>query len=50
LLEASDADFRLAVIKDCCTDLDTQLHDCLINKLFPSRASVLSAQEFIGPK
>src|ERR1700691_4728086 len=37
LLEAADADFRLAVIKDCCTDLDSQIHDCLINKFFPSR-------------
>ena len=46
LLEASDADFRLAVIKDCCADLDPDLHDCLINKFFPSRASVLSAHEF----
>ena len=36
-----------AVITDCCADLDTQLHDCLINKLFPSRAAVLSALEFI---
>ena len=47
LLEAVDSDFRLAVIKDCCADLDPQVHDCLINNLFPSRASVLSAQEFI---
>src|SRR5579863_9442193 len=30
LLEASDADFRLAVIKDCCADLDLELHDTLI--------------------
>jgi len=50
LLEASDADFRLAVIKDCCADLDSQVHDCLINKFFPSRASVFSAQEFIEAK
>lgn len=47
LLEASDADFRLAVISDCCADLDSQLHDCLVNKLFPARADVLSAREFI---
>jgi nicotinamidase-related amidase len=47
LLEAVDADFHLAVIKDCCADLDSQVHDCLINKFFPSRASVLSAREFI---
>ena len=47
LLEASDADFRLAVIKDCCADLDPDLHDCLIKKLFPSRAAVLSTREFV---
>jgi nicotinamidase-related amidase len=47
LLEAADADFRLAVIKDCCADLDSSLHDCLINKFFPSRASVLSGREFV---
>jgi nicotinamidase-related amidase len=47
LVEAADADFRLAVIKDCCADLDATLHDCLVNKFFPSRASVLSTREFI---
>jgi nicotinamidase-related amidase len=47
LLEASDADFRLAVIKDCCADLDAELHAALIDRLFPSRATVLSAADFI---
>ena len=47
LLEASDADFRLAVIKDCCADLDTALHDALIERLFPPRARVLSASDFL---
>jgi len=47
LLEAADADFRLVVIKDCCADLDSQVHDCLIHSFFPSRASVLSVREFI---
>jgi nicotinamidase-related amidase len=46
LLEASDADFRLAVIKDCCADLDVGLHDALIERLFPSRATVVSAADF----
>jgi nicotinamidase-related amidase len=49
LVEAADADFRLAVIKDCCADLDSSLHDCLINKFFPSRTAVLSAREFVEP-
>lgn len=47
LVESADADFRLAVLKDCCADLDSSLHDCLINKFFPSRAAVLSAREFL---
>jgi nicotinamidase-related amidase len=47
LLEAADSDFRLAVIKDCCADLDSALHDCLVTKFFPSRGSVLSAREFV---
>jgi nicotinamidase-related amidase len=47
LLEAVDADFRLAVIKDCCADLDSNVHDCLINKFFLTRATVLSAREFV---
>jgi nicotinamidase-related amidase len=46
LLEAVDGDFRLAVVKDCCADLDASLHDCLINRFFPTRASVLLAREF----
>jgi nicotinamidase-related amidase len=47
LLHASDADYRLVVIKDCCTDLDNELHACLVEKLFPSRAIVMSAAEFV---
>jgi nicotinamidase-related amidase len=49
LLDASDDDFRLAVIKDCCADLDANLNDCLINRFFPSRAAVLTVREFMEP-
>lgn len=45
LLDASDSDYRLFVVKDCCLDLDPDLHACLIEKLFPRRATVLSADE-----
>jgi nicotinamidase-related amidase len=47
LLAAVDTDFRLAVIKDCCADRDPDLHDCLVNRFFPTRGTVLSAQEFV---
>ena len=46
LLDASDADYRLAVISDCCADLDAELHGALIQRLFPQRADVLTAADF----
>jgi nicotinamidase-related amidase len=46
LVEAADADYRLAVIGDCCADLDATLHDCLIQRFFPTRGSVLSSEAF----
>ena len=48
LIDAADADYRLAVIADCCADLDSALHDCLIQRFFPARGSVLSSEGFIG--
>jgi nicotinamidase-related amidase len=47
LLEAADADYRIVVIKDCCADLDAELHSCLLDKLFPRQAHVLTAAEFL---
>ena len=48
LVEAADADYRLAVISDCCADLDSALHDCLVQRFFPARGAVLSVEGFIG--
>lgn len=48
LVEAADADYRPAVIGDCCADLDLALHDCLIQRFFPARGTVLSAEGFIA--
>lgn len=47
LLQAADADYRLLVIKDCCADLDQELHACLTEKLFVRQATVVTAQEFL---
>ena len=47
LLHAADADYRLAVIKDCCADRDLDVHDCLIDKVFPRQATVMTASEFV---
>ena len=47
LLHAADTDYRLIVIKDCCADLDPEVHACLVDKLFPRHATVMSASEFL---
>lgn len=47
LLQASDADYRLVVIEDCCADLDMELHSALIKRLFPARADLMSAEDFV---
>ena len=47
LLHAADADYRLIVIKDCCAELDPETHTCLLDKIFPRQATVVSATEFL---
>jgi len=44
---AADADYRLMVIKDCCADQDAEVHACLVDKVFPRQATVISAAEFL---
>jgi nicotinamidase-related amidase len=46
LLQASDADYRLVVIADCCADLDMELHRTLLERFFPTRAEVITTEEF----
>jgi nicotinamidase-related amidase len=48
LLHAADADYRLFVVKDCCADLDLDLHTTLVDKVFPRQATVLSASEILS--
>jgi nicotinamidase-related amidase len=47
LLQAFDADYRLAVISDCCADRDAELHKTLLDRFFPQRADVVQAEEFV---
>ena len=44
---AADADFRIIVIRDCCADNDPEVHACLMDKVFPRQATVVSAAEFL---
>jgi nicotinamidase-related amidase len=47
LIHASDWDYRLVVVKDCCLDQEADVHAALIDKLFPRRATVITADEFL---
>ena len=45
LRHAADADYRLVVVRDGCSDQDPQVHDILVEKVFPRQASVVTAEE-----
>lgn len=47
VLHASDADYKLIVVRDCCTDRDPEVQACLTGKFFPQRATVLTADELL---
>jgi nicotinamidase-related amidase len=44
---AADADFRLIIVEDCCSDLDPEVHDFLTRRIFPRQADVVSAADVI---
>ena len=46
-LQAADLDYRVVILKDCCADLDADVHACLIEKILPRQAAVLSSSEFL---
>lgn len=45
LRHAADADYRIVVVRDCCADADPEVHACLLDKVFPRQAMVVSAAE-----
>jgi nicotinamidase-related amidase len=47
LLDACDADYRLIVVRDCCADLDPEVHSCLLDRMFPRLATVLNSNELL---
>ncbi len=47
VLVGADMDYRLVVVKDCCADMDQDLHTCLVEKVFPRQATVVSADELV---
>ena len=44
---AADADFRLLIVEDCCSDQDADVHDFLTQKIFPRQADVVQSADVI---
>ncbi|MHB1208089.1 MAG: cysteine hydrolase family protein [Acidimicrobiales bacterium] len=47
LRQAADLDFKIVVLADACADTDPEVHELLINKVFPRQALVLDADVWI---
>ncbi len=43
--DAHDRDYRLIVLADLCADRDSEVHEVLIGKVFPTQADVIYASE-----
>jgi nicotinamidase-related amidase len=48
LCDAADADYRIFVVRDCCSDNDTEVHRVLLDKVFPRQALVTEASAIIS--
>ncbi len=46
LIEATDKDYRLTVLSDCCADPEEEVHHMLLAKIFSRRANVLMVDEW----
>jgi nicotinamidase-related amidase len=44
--EASDKDYRITVLADCCGDKDEDVHQLLNTKVFPRQADVINLAEW----
>ena len=44
---AADADYRLFLVEDGCTDTDPAVHDFLFTKIFPRQADVVQSADVI---
>ena len=45
---ASDLDYRLVVVRDCCADPDAEVHAMLLNIVIAKQAAVVTTAEFAG--
>ncbi|HEU0020717.1 MAG TPA: cysteine hydrolase [Dehalococcoidia bacterium] len=44
---AADADYRIIIVEDCCSDSDSEVHDFLTRRIFPRQADVVQSEDVI---
>ncbi len=44
---ASDLDYNLYVVEDCCSDSDPEVHEFLTERIFPRQAEVVQSEDVI---
>ena len=45
---ASDLDYNLYVVEDCCSDSDTVVHEFLTGRIFPRQAEVVQSSDIVA--
>ena len=45
---ASDLDYNLYVVEDCCSDSDSEVHEFLMGRIFPRQAEVVQSADVIA--
>ena len=44
---AADMDYPMVVVSDACADMDSEVQRVLTDKILPTQATVVTAQEFV---
>ena len=47
MASAADLDYDITMLEDCCCDTDPEMHAMMFERLFPRRATIMTAQEFL---
>jgi len=47
-VDGSDRDFKISVIEDCCLDVDAEITNFLMKRIFAPNATILSSRDFIS--
>ena len=44
---AADSDYSIIIVEDCCADTDPEVHNFLMEKIFPRQAHIVTSQDLM---